>query len=206
MSDLTQPARDWLAVDWSKSNAEIARELGVVRGTVHSQRKRYAPDTIPGRKQITRAEREAALRARATPPPTPANRVPALHADSSQAAADVISITPPGPMHWSKAADAPRRLPRGVDALDGMHFALGPYLTTPRALLEALGEDEDWAIGIADRISIPWSPEFSVFLNTLTHLGLLEQRLVFHPEVMGGVFVQAFRRRRGEAGVAGRVG
>jgi len=35
-------ARDWSQVDWSRSNAEISRGLGVKPQTVAAQRKRYA--------------------------------------------------------------------------------------------------------------------------------------------------------------------
>lgn len=36
-------AVNWSAVDWSLSNMDLARELGVARQTVAAQRKRHGP-------------------------------------------------------------------------------------------------------------------------------------------------------------------
>lgn len=210
MSDVVAyPERDWLAVDWAKSNAELARELGVVRGTVHCQRKRYAPDTVPGRKQISAAERAAALAARAaalTPPLAAPQRIAAVQTHHTPGRSEILCVGEGARAHWAHDPRAPRQVPRGVDALDGLHFAVGPHLTTARDVLDALGDDEDWAIGIADRLAFPWSRDFGSFLDALGELGLLEQRVVFHPGVLGGVFVRAYRRRVGASGESGGAG
>ena len=206
--------RDWSNVDWSKSNTELAQELGVVRGTVHAQRKRYAPSTLPG---APLPEPDAAppepieepARAPILTVPRPTRRPRRPSTAGELAVADLPAPEPvpvpreetvtfkPRPVrHWSRDLRVARRIPHGIGQLDGLHFRVDEDVFTARAVLDAVREaGEDWAIGIAARLGVCWSPEVTGMLEALTDLGILERRLAFHPESGGGAFVHAYSVR-----------